>query len=87
MAHKLAAPSNKLPETGFLKIQQILGDRKRDIAPLIPVGKTTWYGGIKSGIYPAPVRLGGENSRSVAWRVEDIRELIKRLRTQNGGES
>jgi hypothetical protein len=24
----------------------------------IPVGKSTWYAGVKSGLYPAPVRLG-----------------------------
>lgn len=79
MAHPLAAPAEKLPESGFIKIQQIIGDKKRDIPALIPIGRTSWYAGIKNGIYPAPVRLGGPNSRSVAWRVEDIRELLDAL--------
>lgn len=38
-----------------------------------PVSKSTWYAGIKAGIYPAPVSLG---PRSKAWRSSDIDALI-----------
>ncbi|MGZ8213932.1 MAG: helix-turn-helix transcriptional regulator [Methylosarcina sp.] len=62
---------------GFLRLWEIIGDRKRGIQGLIPVSKTAWYEGIKSGKYPAQVKLG---VRSVAWKTEDIRELIERLR-------
>ena len=40
----------------------------------IPVGKSTWWEGVKSGRFPAPVRLG---PRCVAWRASDIELLIK----------
>jgi len=43
---------------------------------LIPVSKSTWWAGVKSGRYPQPVRTLG--ARITAWRVEDIRELIRR---------
>lgn len=43
--------------------------------PIVPVSKTTWYQGIKSGIYPAPVHLG----KTAVWRVSDIRALLDRL--------
>lgn len=67
---------NQLPETGFLRLAQIIGNLKSEptIPPIIPVSKSTWWAGIKSGRYPKPVKLG---PRVTAWRVEDIRALIK----------
>jgi predicted DNA-binding transcriptional regulator AlpA len=64
---------DNLPETGFCRLWQIVGDRKKNIPPLIPIGRTTFLNGVKSGIYPKPVKLG---ERTTAWRVEDIRNLI-----------
>ncbi|MFO1243225.1 MAG: AlpA family phage regulatory protein [Rickettsiales bacterium] len=59
---------NKLPETGFLRLSEVLR--------YIPVGKSTWWAGVKSGRYPKAVKLG---ERITAWRVEDIRALIEKL--------
>ncbi|MCZ6898389.1 MAG: AlpA family phage regulatory protein [Betaproteobacteria bacterium] len=39
----------------------------------MPVSRTTWWLGVKSGRFPKPVKLG---PNTTAWRVEDIRELI-----------
>ncbi|KAB2309541.1 AlpA family phage regulatory protein [Betaproteobacteria bacterium SCN2] len=66
----------QLPETGFLRLPQIVGDHKADppIPPIIPVGKSTWWAGVQSGRFPKPVKLG---PRITAWRVEDIRALIE----------
>lgn len=68
----------QLPETGFLRIWQIVGKPKTDDAPaipaLIPVGESTWWAGVRAGRYPKPVKLG---ARTTAWRVEDIRALIE----------
>lgn len=64
---------NNLPETGFLRLWQIVGDERRGIVPLIPVKKTCWWQGVKSGRFPRPVKLG---PRVTAWRAEDIRKLI-----------
>ena len=61
--------SDGLPQTGFLRLSSILGPR----GP-IPVSKSTWWAGVKSGRYPEPVKLG---TRITAWRVEDIRALIE----------
>jgi prophage regulatory protein len=59
-----------LPKEGFVRLKSI-------IAPLgpIPVGKSTWWTGVKDGRYPRPVKLG---PRITAWRVEDIRALMAR---------
>ena len=65
-----------LPETGYLRIYQILGDPKATppIPAIIPISKSTWWAGVKSGRYPKPVKL---SERSTAWRVEYIRVLIE----------
>jgi prophage regulatory protein len=58
---------SKLPETGFVRLPQVLG--------VYPVCKSTWWQGIKDGRYPKPVKLA---ARVSAWRVEDIRALIEK---------
>lgn len=57
----------KLPDTGFLRLPEILR--------VIPVSRSTWWAGVKSGRYPQPTRSLG--ARITAWRVEDIRALIE----------
>lgn len=55
-------------------IQPLL--RLQDVLTLIPVSRATWYDGIKNGRYPKPVHL---SPRRVAWRVEDIRQLMQEV--------
>jgi prophage regulatory protein len=66
---------NQLPETGYLRLSQILGNRKTNppTLPLIPIGKSSWWEGVKTGRFPKPLKLG---PRITVWRVEDIRQLI-----------
>lgn len=63
--------SSALPATGFLRLPKVLS--------LIPVGRSTWWAGVKTGLYPAPVKLG---ARMTAWRAEDIAALIAALGAQ-----
>lgn len=60
--------NKQLPETGFIRLPTVL--------EFIPVGKSTWWQGVKTGRYPKPVKLG---PKVTAWRVEDIRDLIASL--------
>lgn len=60
---------NDLPKTGFLRLPAIIAPH----GP-IPVSKSTWWAGIKTGRYPKPVKL---SARISAWRVEDVRALIE----------
>ncbi len=68
-----------LPETGFLRLRDIIGRpaTKTDpgIPALVPVSASTWWAGVRSGRYPQPTRALGQ--RITAWRVEDIRALIE----------
>jgi len=67
--------TNSLPEIGFLRLRQIIGDPNATppVPALIPVGRTTWYHGVKSGKFPAPVNMG---VRTLLWRAEDIRAFL-----------
>lgn len=67
----------KLPETGYLRLRQIIGDAKAGVPPIIPVSKSTWWEGVRDMRYPAPVKL---SPRTTAWRVEDIRALIESMK-------
>ncbi len=66
-----------LPEIGFLREKAILGDKTADIPPIIPVSRSSWWSGVKSGKYPAPVKL---SEKITAWRTEDIKELIESIK-------
>lgn len=66
---------SSLPETGFLRVKQIIGDPDASppIPPIIPVKKSCWWSGVQAGRFPKPVKL---SARVTAWRVEDIRKLV-----------
>lgn len=55
-----------LPQTGFVRLPQVLS--------VFPVGRSTWWAGVKSGKYPQPVKI---SPRCTAWKAEDIRALIE----------
>lgn len=59
---------------GFLRLFQIIGDPKKNIPAIIPVSKSTWWSGVKSGRFPKPVRI---SQRCTVWKVEDINKLIE----------
>jgi len=66
---------NQLPPTGFVRVSQIVGRPKATppVPPIIPVSAATWWAGVKTGRFPAPIKLG---AKITAWRVEDIRDFI-----------
>lgn len=67
----------QLPETGYLRLPQIIGDAKRGIPAIIPVSKSSWWAGVASGKFPKPVKLG---PRTTAWPVEKIRAFLASTR-------
>jgi prophage regulatory protein len=40
----------------------------------VPVSKTTWWAGVRSGRFPKPVKLG---PRTTCWRESDIQRLVE----------
>jgi prophage regulatory protein len=57
--------NSPIPTAGFMRLPAVLA--------VIPISKSTWWAGVKSGQFPKPVKLG---KRATAWRVEDIQALI-----------
>ena len=70
-----------LPETGFLRLNQIVGNPKTNTPPIIPVSKATWWAGVKEGRFPKSIKLG---PHTTVWRIEDIRRLIENPVESNG---
>jgi len=50
--------------------------RLPDVLRIIPVSKSAWWQGCKSGRFPRPIKLG---PRTSAWRASDIAALVNRL--------
>ena len=63
-----------IPSIGFLRLHQVL--------TLVPVSKSTWWAGCKTGRFPKPVKLG---PRTTAWRAEDITALVQSIGSQREG--
>lgn len=53
----------------LLRIAQVL--------ELIPVSRSTWWSGVRSGRFPKPVKLG---PRTTCWRASDIAALVENAR-------
>ncbi len=66
-----------LPKEGYVRISQIIGDKKRGVVGVFPVSRASWYQGIKAGKYPPALKIGG--SRTSAWKVSDIRALLEKF--------
>ena len=64
-----------IPTFGFLRLPQILA--------IIPISKSAWWAGCKTGRFPKPVKLA---PRTTAWRAEDITALVKRLGNSDESE-
>jgi prophage regulatory protein len=50
--------------------------RLREVLAVFPVSKSTWWMGVKTGRYPAAVKL---STRTTAWRRCDIEQLVEAI--------
>ncbi len=60
----------------FLRLKQIIGDKKAHppIVGIIPISKSSWWAGVKSGKFPAPKKLG---ARTTVWLSTEIYALLE----------
>jgi len=56
---------NKSHNERLLRLSQVL--------EIIPVGKSSWWAGVKSGKFPQPVKLG---KRTTAWRESEVQQIV-----------
>jgi predicted DNA-binding transcriptional regulator AlpA len=60
------ASPQEIPKTGLLRLPQVL--------MVIPVSASTWWSGIKKGIFPKPVKL---SARVTCWQAEKVWALTE----------
>ena len=60
--------SQSMNEHALLRISQVL--------ELIPISRSAWWQGCRTGRYPKPVKLG---PRTTAWRSDDIAALVDKI--------
>ncbi len=61
----------QIPEERLVRLRQIIGDKTTPA--IIPVSSSTWWAGVKSGLFPKPIKLG---KRITVWKVSDILALV-----------
>ena len=62
----------------LLRLKQIIGDPKANppIEAIIPISKSSWWEGVKTGRYPEAIKLG---ANTTVRREDDVRRLIDNL--------
>jgi prophage regulatory protein len=62
----------------FLRLKQIIGDPKAEppIQPILPISKSSWWDGVKSGRFPKAIKIG---ANTTVWREDEIRSLVDEL--------
>jgi hypothetical protein len=60
---------------GLLSIEQIVGNKKKQIAPIVPISKTTWFKLVKNNVIPKPVRILGRNY----YNTETVKNIVASL--------
>jgi prophage regulatory protein len=63
------------PREGLLRLSQIIGDPDASppVPAIVPVGRSSWWAGVRTGQFPPAVKLG---PRTTAWRSEHINALV-----------
>lgn len=67
---KLFANDNSFEKREFLRAEEVI--------KIIPMKRTTWYNGVKSGKFPKAYKIG----RSCFWDVKDIDKLVQDIKNR-----
>jgi len=70
-----SAQQSQIDPAALLRLPQIL--------KLIPVSRSTWWNGVRTGRFPRPVKL---SERTTCWRASDILALIEKAGSGACGE-
>jgi predicted DNA-binding transcriptional regulator AlpA len=61
----------RAPNERLLRVKQIIGP-----GGIIPVSKSTWWAGVKTGRFPKPIKV---TPGVTVWRQSDIDDLVASL--------
>jgi prophage regulatory protein len=66
-----------IPETGYVRIAQILGCQRRGWVPILAISRSALYLWIRDGRWPAPQKLG---AKIVAWEASVVRDALEGMK-------
>lgn len=75
MQNETASVVADLPATGYVRQNDLVGNRKQEKRGIIPFSPATLWRKVASGEFPSPVKL---SVGVTAWRVEAVREWMER---------
>lgn len=55
-----------IPQAGLLRLNQVL--------QFVPISRSGWWAGVKTGRFPKPLKL---SERVTCWKAVDIRTLVE----------
>lgn len=64
---------DQLPDTAFLREAQLV-KKPNNPAPVVPVSASTLWRWVRTGQFPAPLKIG---PNITAWRVADVRAWMQ----------
>jgi prophage regulatory protein len=62
-----------IPAEGFVRVRQLIGDRRLGIVPILPISRSGMYAAIRDGRIPPPIKLG---PKLLAWPANQIRAML-----------
>ncbi len=71
IAEANAVASSKFPESGYVRLKQILSP----VGPL-PISRSGFWQGVREGRYPKSRKI---SPRVTVWRAEDIHALLAKI--------
>lgn len=85
LLERAVEPAGEIPKAGLARLEQIIGDPKASppIRAVIPVSKSTWWAGVRSGRFPPAIKVTPGVS---AWRWADLHRLLESLRPEQEWE-
>jgi len=75
----MSAEINDFKRHGLLRIKQIVGKEG-----LIPISKSSWWAGVKSGKFPQPITGHPLGPKTTVWRADEIFDFINTVSNSDG---
>lgn len=61
--------------SGLVSVDHIVGNKKKQIEPIIPISKTTFFNLIKKGLIPPPFKILARNY----YHVDTVKIIVEIL--------
>ncbi len=66
-------------EDELIKLEDVIGSKKKDIRGMIPMSRSAWFDGVRKGRLPKPIHL---SARKTMYFRSDIVMLLEKLKSE-----